>query len=290
MATATVDGIEIEYEVVGDGEPLALTAGGRFSMETPGLRELARELAAAGKKVLLWDRPNCGRSQISFTGESESALWADTLAGLLRQLDMAPAVIAGGSAGSRVSLLTAARHPDVASKLALWWISGGPFGLMFLAVHYCGASILAANRGGMEAVAALPDWAETIASNPANRERILSLDPEQFVETLERWMLRYLPREDTPVPGMEPQDFADLRVPALVFRSGESDIHHPRRTSEWVHQLIPGARIVDPPWGDGEWNERTQAAMDRGEGLFQHWPKLAPQLLAFIDEPVGSVL
>ena len=40
---------------------------------------------------------------------------ADTLAGLLTELDMAPAVIIGGSGGSRVSLLTAAGHPDVAA-------------------------------------------------------------------------------------------------------------------------------------------------------------------------------
>ena len=39
---------------------------------------------------------------------------ADVLAGLLRRLDLAPAVIMGGSGGSRVSLLAASRHRDVA--------------------------------------------------------------------------------------------------------------------------------------------------------------------------------
>ena len=64
---------------------------------------------------------------------------ADSLAGLLRALDMAPAVIVGGSGGARVSLLTAARHPDAAAKLAMLWISGGVYGLMLLATHYCAA-------------------------------------------------------------------------------------------------------------------------------------------------------
>ena len=40
---------------------------------------------------------------------------ADALAGCCEHLDMAPAVIAGGSGGARVSLLAAARHPDVAA-------------------------------------------------------------------------------------------------------------------------------------------------------------------------------
>ncbi len=124
---------------------------------------------------------------------SESVMQADRLAGLLRALDLAPAVIVGGSGGSRVSLLTAARHPDVASKLAMWWISGGPFGLLTLAMVYCGESIRAAWQDGMEAVVALPEWAEVLERNPGNRQRFLDLDPREFIATLERWMLVYCP-------------------------------------------------------------------------------------------------
>src|SRR5215471_852628 len=128
MAVAMVDGVSVAYEVIGDsGRPWVITPGGRFTKESPGVRELADALAAEGNRVLIWDRPNCGASDVCFTGPSESAMQADALAGLLRQLDMAPAVIAGGSGGARVSLLTAARHRGVASGLALWWISGGAF-------------------------------------------------------------------------------------------------------------------------------------------------------------------
>src|SRR5689334_11611261 len=160
MATATVLGLQIEYNVVGNsGRPWAITPGGRFSKDAAGIRELAEELAQRGNKVLVWDRPNCGASDVCFTGASESEMQADALAGLLRALDMAPAVIVGGSGGSRVSLLTAARHPDVASKLCVLWISGGVYGLMLLATHYCGESIRAAWQDGMAAVADLPEWA-----------------------------------------------------------------------------------------------------------------------------------
>src|SRR5215468_6976742 len=108
MATATVDGLSISYEIIGEiigetgggeagggGRSWSITPGGRFSKDSPGVRELAQALAERGHRVLIWDRPNTGESDVGFTGTSESALQADTLAALLRELDMAPAVIAG---------------------------------------------------------------------------------------------------------------------------------------------------------------------------------------------------
>lgn len=281
MATIEIDGTTIAYEILGKGAPWVLTPGGRFTKEAPGVRDLAEALAAHGQRVLIWDRPNTGASDICFTGTSESEMQADRLAGLLRALDLAPAVIIGGSGGSRVSLLAAARHPDVASKLAMWWISGGTFGLLTLAVVYCGESIRAAWQGGMEAVVELPDWAEVLERNPGNRARFLALDPKQFIETLERWMRVYCPDPAATVPGLPDDAYASLTIPTLVFRSGKSDPYHTRATSELLHELIPGSQLVEPPWGDTEWIERSDAARSGNGGLFERWPLLAPQLLEF---------
>jgi pimeloyl-ACP methyl ester carboxylesterase len=289
MATTTVDGLTLGYELIGDaGRPWVITPGGRFTKEAPGVRELAEAVAAGGNRVLIWDRPNCGESDVCFEGATESDMQADALAGLLRQLDLAPAVIMGGSGGSRVSLLTAANHPDVATGLALVWISGGAFGLMSLAVHYCAPSLHAAWTDGMEAVAALPDWAEVVERNPGNRQRILDQDRAAFVETMERWMLAYYPRPGEPVPGLTAELARTIQVPALVFRSGVSDPYHTRATSEGVAQLIPGARLVEPPWPDTEWND-GHARQVRGEqaGPFQSWPQMAPQLLEWAGEALG---
>ena len=280
MATVEVDGTLISYEIIGDGAPWVLTPGGRFSKDTPGLRDLATALAARGKQVLIWDRPNTGASDVCFTGASESEMQADRLAGLLEALDMRPAVIFGGSGGSRVSLLTAANHPEVAAGLAMVWISGGVYGLMLLATHYCGESIRAAWQSGMPAVVELPEWAEVLERNPRNRKRFLDLDPRAFIETLERWMLAYWPDPNATVPGISDTQCAALKVPTLVFRSGTSDPHHTRATSERLHELIAGSHLVEPPWGNDEWKERGEAARE-GSGLFERWPLLAPQLLDF---------
>jgi len=286
MSRSVINGIEIEFELLGpqSAPAVALTPGGRFAMDTPGLRELGERLVAGGRRVLLWDRPNCGASDICFDDDDESSLHADTLAGLIRSLDLGPTALAGGSAGSRVSLMTAARHPNVVSHLVLWWISGGPIGLMTLAGYYCGTSAIQAVRGGMEAVAALPSWAEQLARNPRNRDILLSQDPAVFVDTMQRWAGFYRPADDTPVPGLTREAIDAISVPVMILRNGRSDLSHPRTTSDWLGRLMPGADMRDPPWPDDEWNLRSMAR-DRGEapGLFVNWPSLAPLILEHIN-------
>lgn len=286
MATATVDGVTISYERIGEGRPWVLTPGGRFSKDSPGVRELAQAMAELGNEVVIWDRPNTGESDVCFSGSSESAMQADACAGLLRELDLAPAVIAGGSGGARVSLLTAIRHPEVAAAVTIWWLSGGVQGLISLGTHYCAGSIVAAWSDGMEAVAALPEWSEVLERNPSNRQRFLDQDPTEFIATFERWMLAYCPCEGHQVPGLDDDAVRGLDVPTLVLRSGASDAYHTRETSEQVAALLPDAELVEPPWGDREWIERS-AAYARGEGLFARWPLLAPTLHDFAERRLG---
>lgn len=280
--------LEVAYEVIGpdEGQPWVITPGGRFSKDYGGIREMAAALAGQGKKVLIYDRLNCGESAVAFRGPSESEMQADSLAELLRQLEFGPTVIAGGSGGARVSLLTSARHPDVAAGLAMWWISGGAYGLMSLGTHYCGPSILAAWGGSMEPVANLPEWQEVIDRNPRNRRRFLDQDAAEFKATMERWMHAYCGCGDPIVPGLEEDQARQMSIPVLVFRSGASDPHHPRETSEMVAARLPGARLVEPPWGDREWLERG-AATATGSSLFERWQLLVPQLVSWAEESLG---
>ncbi len=287
MPRATINGTGIEYELHGkEGDPaIALTPGGRFTMDVPGLREFAGELVKGGRRVLIYDRPNCGYSDVCLEGESESENQADRLAGLIRHLDLGPTVIAGGSGGARVSLLAASRNPDLCSHLAIWWISGDPIGLMSLAGYYCGEAATLASTGGMEAVMNATSWAENFAKNPVARETIRSMDPDRFIAIMQKWAAAYVASDISPVPGMKPIDFARLTMPALVFKSHKSDIAHTETTSLWVHRLIPHSILAIPPWRDDEWNYQsgsTQAG--NGHSLFVSWPKLTPAILDFIKK------
>lgn len=286
MPVAQQGDLEIAYEVIGEGRPWVLTPGGRFSKDYGGVRQTAEALAGLGNKVLIYDRLNCGASSVCFTGPSESVMQADSLATLLRDLDFGPTIIAGGSGGARVSLLTAARHPDLAAGVAVWWISGGAYGNMILGSHYCGGSLAAAWNGTMDDVAGLPEWREVIERNPGNRARFLAMEPAAFVSLMEAWMHAYCACGDPLVPGLSDDQAASLTLPVLVFRSGASDIYHTRQTSERLARSLPGARLVEPPWGDREWIDR-QAAAQHGASLFDRWPLLVPQLAHWAEEAVG---
>jgi hypothetical protein len=135
----------------------------------------------------------------------------------------------------------------------------------------------------MEEVAGLETWQEVVSRNPGNRDRFLAQDREEFLETMQRWGHAYCACGDPLVPGLSDEDAAAMRMPILIFRSGTSDMFHTRATSERLGANLPGARLVEPPWGDREWIDRQQAAA-KGEALFDRWRLLAPQLVEWADE------
>ncbi len=290
MPSVEIHGGQVVYEILGpsDGTPIVITPGGRFSKDVPGLRPLAEKLAAGGMKVLLWDRPNCGASDVQFFGRSESHMRAEVLADLLKRLDMAPAVIAGGSGGARDSIITVMEHPEVATKLVTWSIVGGVFSTMNLAGVYVLPNITTARVMGMEALSEMPEWKKLIEANPRNRERLLALRSEEFVDVMLRWLNAFVPKPGQTIPGVPDEDFEKIKVPTLIVRGGENDIDHPKRTSFEVHCLIKGSRLVNPPWPEDAW-ERAVEGMFRGKGhIFDPWVQAAPLILDFSQEPVGA--
>jgi pimeloyl-ACP methyl ester carboxylesterase len=102
MPRETINGIGIQYELLGkqSDPPVALTPGGRFHMETAGIRETAEALVAGGRRVLIYDRPSCGKSDAYVAGTSESENQAEVLGAMIRKLDLGPTAIIGGSGGS----------------------------------------------------------------------------------------------------------------------------------------------------------------------------------------------
>lgn len=286
MAKIDVDGLEIDYELIGDenAPPLALTPGGRYPRDTAGVPELGQLLADAGYRVLLWDRPGCGASDIAFTASSESVMNCEALVGLVRELGLKDINLVGGSAGSRISLMAAARMPDNVKRIAIWWISGGPVSLAGLAWFYCGDQIAAASKGGMEAVVELPSWADQISRNPRIRDILLAQDPWEYIEVMQKWGKAFAYSDESPVPGMTPEEFGKLTMPVLVFRSGKSDMAHTRATSEWVDQLLPNSILAEPPWREDEWNyvSTFPNIIEERRGRFERWPLMAPMLIDFL--------
>ncbi len=282
-----INGGNVVYEILGDtGEFIALTPGGRFSKDIEGLRPLAEELVKGGHRVLLWDRPNCGKSDLQFYGQSESHMRAETLHALITGLGIGPCVIAGGSGGARDSILTTIMYPEIATKLVTWNIVGGVYGSFVLGSYYLVPSILAVRSLGIKGLLGVDEWKERIAENPANADRIMAMDADEFLTVMLRWLNAFVPKAGQAIPGVDDELFGTIKVPTLIIRGGENDWDHPKRTSLEVNCLIKGSTLIDPPWPEDAWE---RAGEDRASGkvtrfnMFDTWVQAAPAILEFIS-------
>jgi pimeloyl-ACP methyl ester carboxylesterase len=280
LARIELDGVGISYELLGPegGNPIALTPGGRFGKDVTGLPELGKRLADSGLRVLLWDRPNCGASDLHFEGASESGMQASFLVKLIRALDLGPTALWGGSAGARITLLAAHEAPELISRIGLCWISGGLVSMMRLGSYYCCEPAEVAALQGMDKVAEMPIWQQQLSANPKNRDTMLGFDAGAFIEVMDRWAWGFVPSQDSPVRGWTQDDFDRLAMPAMVLRGSPDDLYHPAWVCEQVHERLPNSTMVDPPWPIDIFAER----MVDGKGLFYDWPLLSDQILDFV--------
>ncbi len=246
MPTMKINGATIAYEEMGSGTPITLTPGGRQGME--GVRGLA-ELLASRYRVIIYDRRNCGASDVTIGGEpSEQEIWAEDRYELLNRLGATPAYVGGGSAGCRVSLLLAIRHPDAVKGLLLWHITGGEVAAQRLGYNYYEQFKEIAGRDGMEGVVLSEFFAERIRENPSNRDRLLSLKPEEFIETMGRW--RSFFTADKPVIGATEAELMTIGVPMVII-PGDDEVH-PRAVGENLHRILPHSELHPPVWSPEE--------------------------------------
>jgi pimeloyl-ACP methyl ester carboxylesterase len=197
-------------------------------------------------RCLIYDRRNCGESDIEIAGDkSEQEIWADELAELLRSLDMAPAYLGGWSAGCRVALLTAIRHPEAVRGLLLGWVTGGQEAAQRLAHEYYGQFIQAAEAGGMSAVTQTPFFADRIKANPGNRQRLLSMDPAVFIATMRRWERYFSEAGDLPVIGATEAELAAIEAPTCIVAG--DDAVHPTKAAQDLHRILPRSEYNAPP-------------------------------------------
>jgi 2-hydroxy-6-oxonona-2,4-dienedioate hydrolase len=282
-----INGGNVVYEILGGtGDFIVLTPGGRFSKDIEGLRPLAEELVKGGYRVLLWDRPNCGKSDVQFYGQSESHMRAETLHALITGLDIGPCILAGGSGGARDSMLTTMLYPEIVRKLVVWNIVGGVYGTFVLGSYYIVPSILAVRGTGMQGVIRVDEWKQRIEENPANHARFLALDPDDFLKLMLRWLNAFVSKPGQTIPGVDDEMFDNIKVPTLIIRGGENDLDHPKRTSLEVSCLIKGSELIDPPWPEDAWE---RASEERASGkvkrfnMFDTWVQAAPAILKFLD-------
>jgi pimeloyl-ACP methyl ester carboxylesterase len=241
MPVAQIRGVTINYEVLGRRGPwMTLSPGGRRSLGE--IRYLAEPMAQAGYRVLIHDRRNCGASDVAIGGDkSEFQIWADDLFELLGELNGLPAIVGGSSSGCRLALTFALRYRASVRSLLLWRVTGGAFAANRLAEQYYGQYITAAREGGMGAVCDSEHFRDRIAANPANRDTLMRMRPEQFIAAMEAWRRQFLAAADGPVIGASEADLASLSVPTCIIPG--NDKTHGLEHGRAAHTLIPGSEL-----------------------------------------------
>ena len=113
MKTAHLNGIELAYEVHGEGEPVLFIHGAIFA---DFLRPLAEQPAFSGFTRIRYHRRGYGQSG---GPAGVFAVQAADIVALLDHLDIGQAHLVGHSEGAMIALVLAASHPDRVRSLAL---------------------------------------------------------------------------------------------------------------------------------------------------------------------------
>jgi pimeloyl-ACP methyl ester carboxylesterase len=248
MSIQNIRGVNINYEVLGDTGPwVALVTGGRRGYAE--FLGFARKVADKGFRVLLHDRRNTGASDVLIEGEEgEEELWADDLVLLLEHLNALPAFVGGTSSGARLSMLVYLRHPEAVKALLLMRVTGGAFAAGRLPNMYYGQFIEAAEKGGMAAVCATEQYQERIKANPANRDRLMAMDPKKYITVMRHWLDIFQKGPRAPVLGMTEEALRSIKVPTIVV-PGNDNTHASSNGIE-AAKLIEGSVLYRLPIED----------------------------------------
>jgi pimeloyl-ACP methyl ester carboxylesterase len=243
-----LDGLDIRFELHGDGIPIVYTPGGFWPLERG--RALAERLGSLGYKVLLWDRPNTGESGLIFQEDHLLRLWADQLCKLLDHTGHSPTLIAGGSGGLLTSLYFAYAYPAEVKALILispptddrdFWES-------IIQGTFLELAEVALQKGMPAALDSMGspwdffEWQDQFARAPQKKEQFLALSRTRFVQSMKAWAHAFRAGERPQLAGLSDEQLAGINIPTLVF-SGPGGVH-PQHTAEVLHTKLPQSELV----------------------------------------------
>lgn len=262
MPIAKIDGIDTNYEVVGEGPPLLMYAPGGFDARISkwsdlGVYKRIRLLDHLPQhfSCILFDRRENGLSG----GRVERITWDHFVtqgAGLLDHLGHDRAHLMGGCMGCPPVAAFAARHPGRVISMVHYWPVGGAH--YRISAHQRFARHLAyAEENGLAAVVELArshdknfsadprpgPWAQPIRNSDAFAESYATLNLEAYLLTA-RGMVQSLFDRDT-APGAEPEDLIRLNIPSLIVPG--ADKAHATSAARYLQECLNGSEYWDIP-------------------------------------------
>jgi pimeloyl-ACP methyl ester carboxylesterase len=261
MPRATANGIELEYEAFGDpqGAPLLLIAGLGSQMISWD-EEFCALLASRGFHVIRFDNRDVGlSSRLDAAGlpDLSDVLSLDTAppyrladmasdaAGLLDELEISAAHIAGVSMGGYIAQLLALERPE--RVLSLTAIVSGPAPREGVPATPEGAAVLLTPPAptheeritqGVEIRRALVGSGDPIDEEREHARSKRALDRSFYPAGTARQLFATLSTE----PWLD--RLVDIRVPALVI-GGVEDVLVPIENARMIAAALPGARLME---------------------------------------------
>lgn len=216
MPTVNINGVDLYYEVAGEGRVIALVSG-----YTGTTQDWVNQIPVLSSKyrVIAHDHRGHGKSAApSREGQYSIQIFADDVFGLLKTLNVEKCCLVGHSMGGLTALQFALEHQDMLAALVLvdtssMFAGSLPFGLRNKLDEI-------ARSQGMEATfeyynAHDPTRMELYKKHPekkeASRQRYLMTSPDGYInawEAMEKW---------EPVTSR----LADIEVPTLIYWGDE---------------------------------------------------------------------
>jgi pimeloyl-ACP methyl ester carboxylesterase len=260
VPTATIDGIETHYEVLGSGPPLLMFSPGGFNAIVDNWRDLGvyRRIKPLDHlperyRCIVFDRREAGRSG----GRLERVTWSayvDQAKGLLDHLEVERAHLMGACVGCSSVAAFAVAHPRSVRSMVLYSPAGGPRYRITNHARF-GQHLAYVQEHGLDGVVALAHshdegfskdprvgpWVSQLRRDPAFVERYVAQDPGRYA-LLVGGTVRTLFDRDT-VPGVEPEDLLRLDVPTLVVPG--QDASHATSAARYLEECLPDAEYWD---------------------------------------------
>lgn len=261
---APVNGLEMYYEVHGEGEPLIVLHGAYMTVDAMG--DIVPMLAKS-RKVIAVELQAHGRTADVDRPLSYEQM-ADDVAAFIEHLGFEGADIFGYSMGSGAALQTAVRHPGVVRKLVV-------------------ASVSYSHEGmHPELLEFMPSITpETFAGSPFEEEyKRIAPNPEDFPTLVEK--LKKL--DMTPFEW----DMSAIEAPTFII-VGDSDVVRLEHIVEMFRHLgggvfgdmagLPKSRLAVLPATFHF--ERVDDTISPGCGMLDRAGLLAPMIREFLDAP-----
>ncbi|HEY3333748.1 MAG TPA: alpha/beta hydrolase [Candidatus Limnocylindrales bacterium] len=242
MPSVTVNGIEINYRLEGDGpETIVMVNGLADDLETWAYQ--VEDFLAAGYRVLRFDNRGVGLSSKP-AGPYTTALFAQDAKALVDALDISGLHLIGTSMGGMISQEYALAYPGDLKSLTLssTYAAPGPFCSRMFSIW----ADIAPVQGVPMVMRDVTLWAFTLDFFETREDELREFEAAMadIVQPLDAYLaqLSSIRTHDTEAR------LGEIRIPTLVI-AGEEDILIPVRLSRRLHEGIAGSEWITTPGG-----------------------------------------